>query len=127
MKRAAPVLALLLLAPWVGEFLLGNISVRQLPALLILTGCGAVLIRARVYGSERFLASPGQLAGAAAVELGQVPPPSLAETGHQPHQTAKIRVVGDPFPSSRCRAGPRSGSCLTRTVMPEPRQALCPP
>ena len=48
MKRAAPVLALLLLAPWVGEFLLGNISVRQLPALLILAllyGCGALLIR----------------------------------------------------------------------------------
>ena len=48
MKRAAPVLALLLLAPWVGEFLLGNISVRQLPGLLILTllyGCGALLIR----------------------------------------------------------------------------------
>ena len=48
MKRGAPVLALLLLAPWVGEFLLGNISVRQLPALLILTllyGCGALLIR----------------------------------------------------------------------------------
>ena len=35
MKRAAPALALLLLAPWVGEFLLGNISVRRLPALLI--------------------------------------------------------------------------------------------
>ena len=48
MKRALPVLALLLLAPWVGEFLLGNISVRQLPALLILAllyGCGALLIR----------------------------------------------------------------------------------
>jgi hypothetical protein len=37
MKRAAPVLALLLLAPWVAEFLLGNISVCELPALLILT------------------------------------------------------------------------------------------
>jgi hypothetical protein len=48
MKRAAPVLALLLLAPWVREFLLGNISGRQLPALLILAllcGCGALLIR----------------------------------------------------------------------------------
>jgi len=42
------VLALLLLAPWVREFLLGNISVRRLPALLILAllyGCGALLIR----------------------------------------------------------------------------------
>lgn len=48
MKRALPVLAVLLLAPWVGEFLLGNISVRQLPALLILAllyGCGALSIR----------------------------------------------------------------------------------
>jgi hypothetical protein len=48
MKRAAPVLALLLLAPWVGEFLLGNIFVRRLPGLLILVllyGCGALLIR----------------------------------------------------------------------------------
>ena len=48
MKRAAPVLALLLLAPWVGEFLLGNISMRRLPGLLILIllyGCGALLIR----------------------------------------------------------------------------------
>ena len=47
MKRAAPVLALLLLGPWVGEFLLGNTSVRQLPALLILAllyGCGAALL-----------------------------------------------------------------------------------
>jgi hypothetical protein len=34
--------------PWVGEFLLGNISVRRLPALLIMVllyGCGALLIR----------------------------------------------------------------------------------
>jgi hypothetical protein len=47
-KRALPVLALLLLAPWVGEFLLGNISVRRLPALLIMVllyGCGALGIR----------------------------------------------------------------------------------
>ena len=42
MKRALPVLAVLLLAPWVGEFLLGNISVRQLPALLILALLGRV-------------------------------------------------------------------------------------
>jgi hypothetical protein len=32
MKRAAPVLALLVLAPWVGEFLLG-ISIRKLLSL----------------------------------------------------------------------------------------------
>jgi len=48
MKRAAPMLTLLLVAPWVGEYLLGNVSVRRLPALLFLTllyGCGALLIR----------------------------------------------------------------------------------
>jgi hypothetical protein len=42
-ERAVSVLALLLLAPWVGEFLLGNISMRRLPALMILAllyGCG---------------------------------------------------------------------------------------
>jgi hypothetical protein len=47
-ERAVSVLALLLLAPWVGEFLLGNISMRRLPALMILAllyGCGALLIR----------------------------------------------------------------------------------
>jgi hypothetical protein len=36
MKRATRVPALLLLTPWVGEFLVGNISVRRLPALLML-------------------------------------------------------------------------------------------
>jgi hypothetical protein len=47
-ERAVSALALLLLAPWVGEFLLGNISIRRFPALIILTllyGCGALLIR----------------------------------------------------------------------------------
>lgn len=42
------VLALLVLAPWVGEFLLGNISVRQLialPFLVPLYGGGALLVR----------------------------------------------------------------------------------
>jgi hypothetical protein len=48
MKRSAPILTLLLVAPWVGEYLLGNVSVRRLPALLFLAllyGCGALLIR----------------------------------------------------------------------------------
>jgi hypothetical protein len=48
MKRTAPVLTLLLVAPWVGEYLLGNVSARRLPALLFLAllyGCGALLIR----------------------------------------------------------------------------------
>jgi hypothetical protein len=48
MKRTAPVLTLLLVAPWVGEYLLGNVSARRLSALLFLAllyGCGALLIR----------------------------------------------------------------------------------
>jgi hypothetical protein len=43
MRRAVPLVALLLLALWVGEFLLGNTSVRRLPGLMILAllyGCG---------------------------------------------------------------------------------------
>ena len=48
MRRLAPVFGLLLLAPWVGEYLLGNISVRlfvALPFLIPLYGGGALLIR----------------------------------------------------------------------------------
>jgi hypothetical protein len=48
MRRLAPVFGLLVLAPWVGEFLLGNISVRffvGLPFLVPLYGGGALLIR----------------------------------------------------------------------------------
>lgn len=48
MRRFVPVIGLLLLSPLVGEYLLGNISVRQLPALLFLVpmyGAGALLIR----------------------------------------------------------------------------------
>jgi uncharacterized membrane protein len=47
-RKAAPVAGLLVLAPFVGEFLLGNLSVRILPALLFLVpmyGGGALLIR----------------------------------------------------------------------------------
>jgi hypothetical protein len=47
-SRIAPVLTLALLAPFIGEFLLGNLTVRELPALLFLMplyGGGAVLIR----------------------------------------------------------------------------------
>jgi hypothetical protein len=46
--RIAPALALLVLAPWVGEYLLGNISARDilaLPFLVPLYGGGALLIR----------------------------------------------------------------------------------
>ena len=48
LRRLAPALGLLFLAPWVGEYLLGNISVRQIAALLFLMplyGGGALLIR----------------------------------------------------------------------------------
>jgi hypothetical protein len=48
MKRFAPVIALVLLAPFVGEYLLGNLSVRvllALPFLVPMYGCGALLIR----------------------------------------------------------------------------------
>ena len=47
-QRFAGVLALLVLAPWVGEYLLGNIPLSQLVALPFLVpmyGCGALLIR----------------------------------------------------------------------------------
>ena len=46
--RFAPVLGLLFLAPWVGEYLLGNVSAREilaLPVLMPLYGGGALLIR----------------------------------------------------------------------------------
>ncbi|MEV4533638.1 hypothetical protein AB0J82_07390 [Asanoa sp. NPDC049518] len=42
------VLLLLVLAPWVGEYLLGNISIERLPLLPFLVplyGCGALLVR----------------------------------------------------------------------------------
>lgn len=48
MRKTAPVAMVLVLAPFVGEFLLGNLSVRILPALVFLVpmyGCGALLIR----------------------------------------------------------------------------------
>lgn len=48
LHRLAPALGLLVLAPWVGEYLLGNVSIRQitaLPVLAALYGGGALLIR----------------------------------------------------------------------------------
>ncbi len=55
-KRIAPAIGLLILAPWVGEFLLGNVSARLLPALPFLVpmyGGGALLIREVVRRSGR--------------------------------------------------------------------------
>lgn len=48
MQRIAPVAGLLVLAPWIGEYLLGNIPLGELvalPFLVPLYGCGALLIR----------------------------------------------------------------------------------
>nr|MDT0664406.1 hypothetical protein [Micromonospora sp. DSM 115978] len=47
-RRLAAVLGLFFLSPWVGEYLLGNLSVRLLPALPFLApmyGGGAILVR----------------------------------------------------------------------------------
>ncbi|WP_147138931.1 hypothetical protein [Nocardia ninae] len=46
--RWAPVLGLLAVAPFIGEFLLGNLTVSELPLGLLLApmyGCGALLVR----------------------------------------------------------------------------------
>ncbi|HTF09305.1 MAG TPA: hypothetical protein VK659_14145 [Asanoa sp.] len=48
MRRFWPVLTLLFLAPWVGEYLLGNVPIQRLPLLPVLVplyGCGALLVR----------------------------------------------------------------------------------
>ncbi|MEV4618733.1 hypothetical protein AB0J74_08520 [Asanoa sp. NPDC049573] len=48
MRRFWPVLVLLVLAPWVGEYLLGNVPIQRLPFLPVLIplyGCGALLAR----------------------------------------------------------------------------------
>lgn len=47
-RRGAPAVGLLLLAPLVGEFVLGNLRLDQLvvlPMLALLYGAGALLIR----------------------------------------------------------------------------------
>ena len=47
-RRLAPAIGLTLLAPLIGEFLLGNVSITAIIALVILAplyGCGALLIR----------------------------------------------------------------------------------
>jgi hypothetical protein len=48
LRRVAPVVGLFLLAPLVGEYLLDNVSIVELPALPILAllyGSGAILVR----------------------------------------------------------------------------------
>ncbi|KAA6223968.1 DUF998 domain-containing protein [Streptomyces albofaciens JCM 4342] len=47
-RRLAPAFALFVLAPFVGEFLLGNLTLAELPLGLVLApmyGCGALLVR----------------------------------------------------------------------------------
>lgn len=55
-RRLLPVIGLALLAPWIGEFLLGNLSLVSLAALIVLAplyGCGALLIRESVRHAHR--------------------------------------------------------------------------
>lgn len=54
--RYAPVLCLLVLAPWVGEFLLGNSPLGNLPGLPLIVpmyGGGALMVREAVYRTGR--------------------------------------------------------------------------
>ena len=47
-RRFRPALTLFLLAPFVGEFLLGNLTLAELPLGIVLAplyGCGALLVR----------------------------------------------------------------------------------
>jgi len=56
MRAAAPALALFFMAPWVAEFLLGNLSIAMLPALVVLApmyGGGALLVRELVRRNGR--------------------------------------------------------------------------
>jgi hypothetical protein len=56
MRRSAPVVALFLIAPFVAEFLLGNLSITVLSALVVLAplyGGGAVLVREAVCRAGR--------------------------------------------------------------------------
>jgi hypothetical protein len=74
--RFAPVLGLLVLAPWVGEYLLGNVSAREilaLPVLAPLYGGGALLIREVVRRTGRGWPAILLLAGAyGVIEAGLV-------------------------------------------------------
>jgi hypothetical protein len=94
-RRLGPVVGLFLLAPFVGEFLLGNLTVGELGLVLaplygfgallvrelgrtgltvtaVLYALGAVLVFWGNYAQERFLASPAQLAGISVVIIGLV-------------------------------------------------------
>lgn len=100
-RRAAPVLALIILAPWVGEFLLGNLSVRLLPLIVFLVpmyGGGALLIRevvrraGRGYPAMLLLGAAYGIAEAGLVDLTMFNPP-LASEGFDPVSTVSF-VVG---------------------------------
>src|SRR4051794_36508679 len=56
MRRVAPAIKLFFIAPLVAEFLLGNLPIKMLPALVVLApmyGGGAVLIREAVRHARR--------------------------------------------------------------------------
>jgi hypothetical protein len=83
-RTLGPVLTLIVLAPWVGEFLLGNLSVRILPLIVILMpmyGGGALLIRetvrrtGRSYPAMLLLGTAYGIAQAGLVDLSMFDPP----------------------------------------------------
>ncbi len=116
-----PVLALIFLAPWVGEFLLGNLSVRTLPLiafLMPLYGGGALLIRevvrrtGRSYPAMLVLGAAYGIAEAGLVDLSMFNPP-LASQGFDLVSTVSF-VVGHavwsitvPIAVAEFLAGPR--------------------
>jgi hypothetical protein len=120
-RRLGPVLALIVLAPWVGEFLLGNLSVRTLPLIVVLMpmyGGGALLIRevvrrtGRGYPAMLLLGAGYGTAQAGLVDLTMFDPP-LAPGGFDLVSTVTF-VVGHavwsitiPIAIAEMLAGPR--------------------
>jgi hypothetical protein len=83
-RTLGPALALIVLAPWVGEFLLGDLSVRMLPLIVFLMpmyGGGALLIRevvrraGRSYPAMLLLSCAYGIAQAGLVDLSMFDPP----------------------------------------------------
>ena len=115
------MLALVVLAPWVGEFLLGNLSVRTLPLIVFLMpmyGGGALLIRevvrraGRSYPAMLLLGAAYGTAQAGLVDLTMFDPP-LAPGGFDLVSTVTF-VVGHavwsitiPIAIAEMLAGPR--------------------
>jgi len=120
-RRAGPVLALIVLAPWVGEFLLGNLSIQMLPLIVFLMpmyGAGAVLIRevvrraGRSYPAMLLLGAAYGIAEAGLADLSMFNPP-LGSGGFDLVSTVSF-VVGHavwsvtiPIVITETLAGPR--------------------